>query len=258
MTKPRLAAHVGYLFTELPLADRFVAARDAGFAAADLSNVASFPLADIVAGMRRSGLPFVQTTTAFGARGDVGMAAIPGREEEFLASCHAVLPAAEATGFRYVHVNSGVRPAHAPFEACYATYVSNLLRALDIFSPRGLRLLIEPINKTDVRDYFMTDLSLARRVLGEIAHPDLQILFDVYHLAMEGLDPVQAMRESLPQIGHLQLADAPGRHEPGTGGIDFVGLYATAAEIGYRGWMSAEYIPAAETGAGLGWIRGLV
>ncbi len=261
----KLAAHIGYLFTELPLVDRFAAARDAGFAAVDLSDIVRFPLADILTGMRRSGLPLLQTTAAVGARDQngPGMTALPGREAEFRASCEAVLPAIEATGIRFVHLLAGRPAGDMPLERCYQTYVDNLRWAVELFTRRGVVVLIEPINPTDIPGYFLGSLVLARRAIAEIADANLRLLFDVYHLAMMGLEPVAAFRESHRDIGHVQLADCPGRHEPGTGTIDFAALTAAAAAVvaaaaidtAYECWFSAEYLPAGETAAGLGWVR---
>jgi hydroxypyruvate isomerase len=255
----RIAAHIGYLFTELPLVDRFSAARDAGFEAVDLSDIARHPLDDILTGMRRSGLPLLQTTAAAGSRDrrEPGLAALPGREQEFRAGCRAVLPYVEATGLRFVHFTSGIPKPGVTFEQSHATYFDNLRFALDLLAPYRVVVLIEPINSTDLPGYFMHTLALARQVIAGIGYDDLKLLFDVYHLAMTGLDPVEAFRESRRDIGHVQLADHPGRHEPGTGAIDFAALLNAAEETDYRGWFSAEYLPSGRTEAGLGWLAAL-
>lgn len=262
MSAPKLAVNISYLFTELPLIDRFSAACDAGFQAIDLSNIASFPLADILTGMRRSGLPVLQTTAAVGSfeRQGPGVAALPGREDEFRAGCQAVLPYIEATGLRWVHLPSGTPGPDMPFEHCYATYLANLRATIELFAGRGVGVLIEPINTTDLPGYFLGDLARARRVVAEFGHDDslLLLLFDVYHLAMMGLHPIEAFRDSRNDIGHVQFADAPGRHEPGTGTIDFAALLDAAADTGYAGWFSAEYLPSGDTAAGLGWAKELL
>ncbi len=252
----RIAANIGYLFTELPLIDRFSAARDAGFAAVDLSDIMRYPLEDVLAGMRQSALPLLQTTGAVGSRDrrEPGCAALPGREPEFQAACRALLPCIEATGLRFVHFTSGIPAPDMPFERCCATYRDNLRFALDLFAPHRITILIEPINAIDLPGYFMHTPALAQRMIADIGHADVKLLFDVYHLAKSGLDPIEAFRTNHQDIGHVQLADHPGRHEPGTGRIDFPGLHSVAAEIGYRGWFSAEYVPSAGTAAGLSWM----
>jgi len=259
MAEPKLAANIGYLFTELPLIDRFTAAADAGFLAVDLSDIVRFPLDDVRTGMRRSGLPLLQTTAAAGSRDrrEPGIAALPGREEEFLAACRSVLPYIEATGLRFVHFTSGIPDPTMSFERCYATYRNNLRTAADLFQRYGVGVLIEPINTTDLPGYFLGTLALARQVIADLGDVELRLLFDVYHMAMMGLDPVDAFRDSRRDIGHVQLADCPGRHEPGTGTIDFAALVETAAATGYRDWFSAEYLPAGRTAAGLGWMATL-
>jgi len=259
MSRMKLSAHLSYLFTELPLVDRFLAARDAGFAAVDLSNVAGFELADVLAGVRRSGLSVVLTTASIGAfeRQGPGTAALPGREQEFRAGCRAVLPYFEGTGLRWVHFTSGTPAPEVPFERCYATYLDNLRFALDLFEPRGVGVLVEQINTTDLPGYFMGDFALARRAVADLAPRDVKLLFDVYHLAMSDLDPVRQFRDCRSEIGHVHIVDSPGRHEPGTGTIDFAGLFAAAAETAYDGWFCAEYLPQDGTAAGLGWMRTL-
>jgi hydroxypyruvate isomerase len=255
----KLSAHIGYLFTELPLVDRFLAARDAGFVSIDLSDVARYPLAEILEGMRRSGLPFQQTTAAALRvdRGGPGLAALPGREAQFRASCSAVLNYVEATGLRWIHLPSGTPSSEIPFARSYSTYLDNLRHALELFEPHGVGVLIEPINRVDIPGYFL-DFPLARRVVAEIGNPNLRILFDVYHAAMEGFDPAQLLRESRADIGHVQIADAPGRHEPGTGNIDFAAVVNALGEISYDDCVAAEYLPAGRTEEGLGWMQTLL
>lgn len=255
----KISAHIGYLFTERPLVDRFLAARDAGFASVDLSDVVRYPLAEILEGMRRSGLPFRQTTAAAlpADGGGPGLAALPGREAEFRAGCAAVLNYFEATGLRWVHLPSGTPAPAIPLARSYATYLDNLRHALELFEPHGVGVLIEPINRVDIPGYFL-DLPLARRVVAEVGNPNLRILFDVYHVAMEGLDPAQLLRESHADIGHVQIADAPGRHEPGTGNINFAAVMNALAEIGYDDCIAAEYLPAGRTEDGLGWMKALL
>ena len=138
-----------------------------------------------------------------------GLAALPGREVEFRACCAAVLNYFEATGLRWVHLPSGTPAPAIPLARSYATYLDNLRHALELFEPYRVGVLIEPINRVDIPGYFL-DLPLARRVVAEVGNPNLRILFDVYHVAMENLDPAQTLRESRADIGHIQIADAPG------------------------------------------------
>lgn len=255
----KFSAHIGYLFTERPLVDRFLAARDAGFVSIDLSDVVRYPLAEIMEGMRRSGLPFQQTTAAALPvdGGGPGLTALPGREAEFRAACAAVLNYFEGTGLRWVHLPSGVPLPEIPFARSYATYLDNLRHALKLFESHGVGVLIEPINRVDIPGYFL-DFPLARRVVAEIGNPNLRILFDVYHAAMEGFDPAELLRESHADVGHIQIADAPGRHEPGTGSIDFAAVINALGEIGYVDCIAAEYLPAGRTDEGLGWMKALL
>jgi hydroxypyruvate isomerase len=255
----KLSAHIGYLFTERPLVDRFLAARDAGFVSVDLSDVVRYPLAEILEGMRRSGLSFRQTTAAaFNADGrGPGLAALPGREVEFRACCAAVLNYFEATGLRGVHLPSGTPAPTIPLVRSYATYLDNLRHALELFEPYRVGVLIEPINRVDIPGYFL-DLPLARRVVAEVAIPIYVSCLTSIMSQWKVSIPHQRSVRAAPDIGHIRIADAPGRHEPGTGNINFAAVLNALAEIGYDNCIAAEYLPAGRTEDGLGWMKALL
>ena len=172
--------------------------------------------------------------------------AVPGREAEFREDCAALVPYIKSLDANWVHVMAGVIEA-APFEQCYRTYLDNVRFAIDTYAPNGVGVLIEPINNIDVPGYFMGDISLARRALRDLESEDAAVMFDVYHVAMHGLDPVAALRAAFDDVGHIQIADAPGRHEPFTGKIDFPHLFETIDSLGYNGWISYEYFPTGHT-----------
>jgi hydroxypyruvate isomerase len=133
------------------------------------------------------------------------------------------------------------------------TYVANIRFAAAELAQRGLTLLIEPINDRDIPGYFLTGTRQAAAIIAESGADNLFLQYDIYHMQrMEG-DLADTIREHLPLIRHIQLADVPGRHEPGTGEINFPFLFKLLDELGYAGWIGCEYIPRAGTLEGLGW-----
>jgi len=256
MARRGLCVHLAYLFGEVPFLDRFKAAADAGFAAVEFSDPLRFPAQDLAAAMRRANLTAVQITTSMfntPQRKQLGLAAMAGREPEFRQDCEALLPYVEALGVRWVHVMAGIVEAGVPFEVSYRTYLDNIAVALRILTPHGVGVLIEPINVVDVPGYFIGDIAIARQALRDLGGADAALMFDAYHIAMDGRDPAETLRESFADVGHIQIADAPGRHEPLSGSIDFPRLFATMDDLGYDGWVSCEYFPAGDTRDGLSW-----
>jgi hydroxypyruvate isomerase len=250
--------HLAYLFTEVPFLDRFRAAADAGFTAVEFSDPRRFTPDELAQRARQAGLKVVQfTTSSFNAPGrkQVGLAAVPGRESEFRADCAALVPYLEALDASWVHVMAGV--VQGPFERAYRTYLDNIRFAIDTYARLGVGVLIEPINTIDVPGYFLGDIALARRALRDFERENAAVMFDVYHVAMLGRDPVAALRDAFDDVGHIQIADAPGRHQPLTGKIDFPGLFETIDTLGYEGWVSCEYFPTGGTSESLSWNRSL-
>lgn len=160
---------------------------------------------------------------------------------------------AQVLGVGQLNALAGKAPQGASEEVLYATFVSNLRHAAAALKAAGLRLLIEPINSFDVPGYFLTRSAQALQVLDEVGADNAYLQYDAYHAhRMEG-DLAATIERQLARIGHIQIADHPGRDEPGTGEIDHARLFAQLDRIGYAGWVGCEYIPAAGTEAGLGW-----
>ena len=251
---PRFSAHLGYMFTEHPLRDRFAAARRAGFPAVEHPSPYAIPAAELCALLDAEGLAFVQFALPAGAgKGEKGFAAIPGREAEFLASVDAGLDYAAEAGAQFVQLQSGVIPPGADTSRLWDTYVGNLRAATAQAAERGLTVLIEPIGAATIAGYFMDRSDLALRALDEAGAPNARLLFDVFHSTVAGVDPVGFVRAHAGRIGHLHIADHPGRHQPGTGTIDFSALFAAVGQVGYAGFIGCEYIPDGSTEGSLGW-----
>ena len=256
---PKFAANLSTLFTELSFLDRFAAAREAGFDAVEFL----FPYAcepEWIAGrLARYGLELVLHNFPAGdwAAGDRGMACDPRRVQEFQDSVELSLDYAEELGVKRLHCMAGKLPPHVAPERAHATFVANLRFAAGHLKARGIDLLIEPINDRDMPGYFLTGSRQAQAIIAECGQDNLFMQFDIYHMQrMEG-DLANSIRALLPVIGHMQLADVPGRHEPGTGEINYPYLFNLLDELGYEGWVGCEYTPRAGTVAGLGWLEEL-
>ena len=252
---PRFAANLSMLFTEHDFLDRFAAARAAGFEAVEFLFPYAYEVDTIAARLRDNGLRLVLHNLPPGDwdGGDRGMACDPARIGEFRAGVQAALPYATALQVPYVHCMAGIVPPGLDPALARMAYIANLQYAADCFAPHGIGLLIEPINGFDMPGYFLQHSAQALECIAVSARPNLYLQYDIYHMHRMGEPVAATLRAALPSIRHLQLADAPGRHEPGTGEIDYPALFALIDELGYDGWIGCEYRPQGGTVAGLGW-----
>jgi hydroxypyruvate isomerase len=248
---PRFAANLSMLFTELPFLERFAAARAAGFRGVEFLFPYDWP-ADVVAeAAGRAGVEVVLFNLPPGdwAASERGLAALPGREAEFTRSVGEALDYARALGCARLHAMAGVGAGDA------ATYAANLRLAAGSLAADGITLLIEPINRRDMPGYHLADLATARAVLAEVAAPNLRLQADLYHLQIVGGDLSVRLTEAFSEIGHVQVAGVPERHEPDSGELACAHLFALLDRLGYAGWIGCEYRPRAGTVAGLGWLK---
>jgi len=249
-----IAANISTLFRELPLLERFDAARSQGFEGVEMQ----FPYAEPPEALARAAAaaampvvlinaPVVPLEYPFG---------IAGRGElntQFGAQLAQVEEYAEALGARFVHVLAGLVPADADRERCLCVFEDNLERAAEVLRPKGVGVLIEPLNPCDVPGYLLDSLDLAHSVLSRHA-PGIGLQFDAYHVSRMGLDLLPELKRALPYVRHVQFADVPGRHEPGTGGVPFRDMLGTLLEGQYAGWLGAEYFPRGSTYRSLDWL----
>jgi hydroxypyruvate isomerase len=252
----RLAANLSLMFTELPLPDRFAEAARAGFDGAEIQFPYDHP-ADVLAdAARAAGIPVVLINVPAGdlAAGEVGLGALPGREAEFRDGVERCADYARALGAAKANVLAGRPGPDADPQACTATLAANLRRAADRLNPLGVRVTAEPVNPFDVPGFFLASLDAGLAALDRAAHPGVGLQFDLYHMARTEPDLPAAILRAGGRIAHVQFADHPGRHEPGTGGVDFHAALSALARAGYDGWVSAEYRPAGRTEDGLGWV----
>lgn len=250
-----LSAHLGYLFTELPLEQRFAAAREAGFSHVEHPAPYALPAERLKQLCADNGLHFVQLALPAGdaSRGEKGIACLPGRRAEFEQSLDVGLAYARTVGADFVHVMSGITPKGDPSERLHATYVENLRMVCRAATLVGIDVLIEPIGPGTLPNYYMSDPHEALRVIDEVGQSNLFMLFDAFHAAMADIDPTAFVRQHNACIRHVHVADLPGRHEPGTGTIDFAALFRELSACRYGGAVGLEYVPNADTVNGLHW-----
>jgi hydroxypyruvate isomerase len=246
----RLAANIEMLFTELPLIERPRAAAAAGFSAVELLFPYDVAPSELRAEIERHGLTALGLNTAPGRPGETGVAAVPGREQDFAALFVRALDYVVALGGRSVHCLAGVvSPDLRP--AAEATFVRNLTWAADRAADRGIFLLIEPINPRDRPGYFLTRVEHAAGIIAKVGRPNLRIQFDCYHTQIVEGDLIKRFERHLPLIGHVQIAGVPARHEPDAGEVNYPDVVAAFDRFGYSGWVSAEYNPLGKTEEGL-------
>jgi 2-dehydrotetronate isomerase len=253
---PRFAANLAYLFTERPLIERFGAAAAAGFKAVELQFPYDHAPSAVKAELDRHGLTMLGLNTAPGrsASGEFGVAAIPGREQEFAALFKQALDYVTAIGGCQIHCLAGkVPPEQRP--AAEKTFIGNLARAAAEAALKNITLLIEPINPRDRPDYFLTRAEQAADIIAKVERPNVRIQFDFYHAQIVGGDLVRRFEKHFPVVGHVQIAAVPSRHEPDEGEVNYAEIFAALDRAGFKGWVGCEYRPRAKTEAGLGWAR---
>ena len=245
------SAHLGYMFTELPLERRFAAAAEAGFAHVEHPAPFALSTARCRELLAENGLSMVQISSGPGGEGQKGLAALPGHEQAFRDDLGRALDYALATGCPFVHPMAGIA---GPGQDG-ALWSENIAFAMEAARNRPVAIFVEPISRATVPGYFLhrLDQYLALTAPMDPAPP---VLVDSYHAAMNGEDAAAFIRAHPDRIAHIHIADAPGRHEPGKGGYDFRPLDAALRDIGYQGVIGCEYLPADETRAGLSWRAG--
>jgi hydroxypyruvate isomerase len=256
---PRFAANLSMLFTELPFLDRFEAAAQAGFTAVEYLFPYDYTKEQLAGLLRKHGLKQVLHNLPAGdwAAGERGIACDPARVEEFRAGVQKAIHYAHALDCPRLNCLAGKVPAGVSREEAHATFVANLKHAAAELKKASLLLLIEPVNHFDIPGFFLTRTDQALAIIEEVGSDNLFVQYDIYHAQrMEG-ELGETLRRHLPRIGHIQLADNPGRHEPGTGEINYRWLFLQLDALGWRGPIGCEYRPRTTTTAGLGWIQAL-
>ena len=253
MTK--LAANLTMLYNEVDFLDRFDAAAKSGFAGVEYLFPYAYPKEQLAEKLAKHNLAQVLHNLPAGdwAGGERGIACHPDRVGEFQDGVGKAIEYARALGCTQVNCLAGIAPANADREKVRATFVDNLSFAADELEAAGIKLLIEPINTYDIPGFWLSRTQQALDVIRDAGSANLFLQYDIYHMQrMEG-ELASTIKAHLPQIAHVQLADNPGRNEPGTGEINYRFLFGFLDAIGYDGWIGCEYKPKGKTIDGLGW-----
>lgn len=245
------------LYPEYGFLDRFGAAAADGFRGVEFVSPYEWEPDAVSATARAAGVEVVLFNSPAGdwAAGERGIACHPGREDEFAAGIVNAGRYAQVLGCRKVHVMAGIVPDGVGPDDAEWTLVRNLRHAAEALGRHGIMALLEPINQVDMRGFAVSTTDHAERVIAKVGHDNLWLQYDFYHMEMTQGRLLQNFERLLPRIGHLQIADVPGRHEPGTGRVDWAAVFAGIERSGYAGWVGAEYRPLAGTSEGLGWMR---
>jgi hydroxypyruvate isomerase len=255
----RFAANTTLLFTEVDFPLRFAAAARAGFAAVEFQFPYAYDKELLRKELLASGLTLVLHNLPAGdwAAGERGIACHPDRVAEFEAGVVQALDYAKALGSPQLNCLAGRLPADVEPQRAEDTFVRNLQFAAPRLADEGIRLLIEPVNTYDVERFLVSSSGQALDIIDRTGSSNLFLQYDVYHMHRMGEQAAAVIDGALPRIGHIQIADHPGRHEPGTGEIDFSSLFRLLGARGYPGWIGCEYVPAGPTELGLNWRREL-
>ncbi len=252
----RLCANLSMMFNEVAFLDRFEAAAKAGFKGVEYLFPFDHDAAEIRRRLDDHGLTQVLFNAAPGNwdGGERGLASLPGRQSEFQDGIHRALDYAATLGNRMIHVMAGIPGADVPPVTAAATYAANLAWAADRATAAGIRLVIEPINHRDMPGFHLNTMEQGAQIVRALGPDRVGLQFDVYHCQVTQGDITKRMAALMPVIAHMQIADVPGRHEPGTGEIGWEYVFGQIDSLGYTGWVGCEYRPAGDTVAGLAWM----
>lgn len=252
----KFAANLTMMYTEIDFISRFAAAARNGFTGVEYLFPYAYPKEQLVAALQTNNLTQALHNLPVDnwASGDRGSACDPNRQAEFREGVDRAIEYARALGCRQLNCLVGTKPSGVSDEQALDAVIGNLKYAAPRLAPHGIRLLLEAVNTFDVPGFFVNNTPQALAILREVGEPNLFLQYDIYHMQMMEGNLAATIEKNLPLISHIQLADVPGRHEPGTGEIRFEFLFEHLKQIGYTGWIGCEYKPLTTTEAGLGWI----
>jgi hydroxypyruvate isomerase len=255
---PRFAANLSFLFTDVQFLDRFKAARDAGFDAVEFMFPYPYEKQQLAELLEANNLELVLHNLPAGnwEAGERGVACHPNRRKDFEEGVQRAVEYAKALGCRKINCLAGIRPHGVEFAGARETLISNLAYAAQILSGEGIQLLLEPVNTLDIPGFFVSTSAFGLELINAADPAKIGLQFDIYHTQIMEGDIARRIESNLKQIFHIQIADNPGRHEPGTGEINYPFLFAFLDRIGYAGWIGCEYKPSGDTLSSLGWLKG--
>ncbi len=254
---PKFAANLSFLFTEQSFSERFLCAAKHGFTGVEYLFPYEWPAHEVAAWLQAADVEQVLFNLPPGdwAAGERGLACLSGRRDEFLAGVALALDYAVQLKCQRVHCMAGLRPIGVAEETLTATYIANLQFAAERFAEIGATVMIEPINsRVDMPGYWLDDVKKAFCLLEAVDRSNVKLQLDLYHAQIIQGDLARTLAANIDRIGHIQIADNPGRHEPGTGEIHYPFLFGLLDRLNYAGWVGCEYKPLTTTEAGLAWL----
>jgi hydroxypyruvate isomerase len=253
----RFSANLTFLFRDRSLLERFSAARDAGFDGVELLSPEGVPVTDLAEAARQARVEVVLCNAPIGdfVEGGLGLSATPGLEKDFRRAIEQAAELATTLQCPMVHLGPSRVPVHLTWRECYAVYLKNVAFATRHLAERGITATIEPLNSIDTPNIFLSTLEQALRVIDHSGQESLKLQFDVYHIARSYGDYMAQLRRNIGRVAHIQIADVPGRGEPGSGALDFDRLFHWLDKSAYAGWVGAEYHPSTDTISSLDWFK---
>ena len=254
---PRFAANLTMMFNEVGFLDRFAAAADAGFEGVEYLFPYAWDKDDLAGRLHDTGLAQVMHNLPAGDwdAGERGIACLPDRVGEFQEGVGQAIDYAGALGCHRLNCLAGIAPAGIDADIFRETFVANLRFAAGKLADAGMTLLTEPINTRDIPGFYLNRTDQALAIMNDVGAANLRLQYDAYHMQIMEGDLAPTLEAVRGRLGHIQIADTPGRHEPGTCEINYTFLFGHIDGLGYDGWIGCEYKPAAGTVDGLGWIK---
>jgi len=254
---PKFNANLTMLFKEVDFLDRFERAARAGFKAVEFLFPYEWNKDELKDRLEATGLEMVLHNLPAGnwSAGERGLACLPDRVDEFRDGVARAIEYATALGCRRLNCLAGIPPVTLSRKEKQETLVSNVRYAAEEAQKAGIMLLVEALNSQDMPGFCLNTTAQVLELLGAVQHPNAYVQYDIYHMQIMEGNLIRTIGQNIERIAHLQLADVPGRHEPGTGEINFDNLFRAIDETGYAGWIGCEYNPTGVTEEGLGWVR---
>ena len=253
---PKFNANLSFLYTEFDFLDRFAAAARNGFAGVEYLFPYSYPKEQLADILQKHSLTQVLHNLPAGNwdAGDRGNACQPNRDLEFQDGIEPAIEYAQALGCKQINCLAGIKPDNVTLAQAKDTFLRNLQYAAPRLAKHGIRLLIEPVNTYDIPGFYLSSTMQAIAIIKELGEENLFLQYDVYHMQMMEGNLANTIAKNFERISHIQLADVPGRHEPGTGEIRYDFLFDHLDRLGYRGWIGCEYKPLTTAEQGIGWM----
>jgi hydroxypyruvate isomerase len=252
----RFDAHIGWLYTDLPFEERFAAVAKAGFKAIENPNLYDYSTEQLSEWLGKYDLKLISTATPTGdpTKGDRGLACRPERVGEFRDGVGKAIEFAQTFDCKILHAMAGLKAPDADLEAYHKTYIDNLRFTGRACAENGIKVILEPISAYSVPDFYLNSPNMAVQAINDSGDDNLFLLFDYFHAQCSQGNLVQFVRDHLDLIGHIQVADAPGRNEPGSGEINYEYVLSDLDDLGYKGWIGCEYKPSTDTTTSLRWL----